>query len=515
MIKLEPTNEQYTAIQAAQTGKSLAIKAFAGAAKTSTCIMIADALPHPSLYVAFNKAIADEAGSKFPSWVTCSTMHSLAWKAIVKNMKSGYAKKLQGFFDFKDVDAIMATMNLGFSRERELDIKLTVIDVIKSFCQSDTKSLFSFLSEYTKGKEPARYDYVTAIALAYWENLIDESNPTKITHDVYLKLFQISMPVLSFKTIYLDEAQDSNPVTLDIVLSQKLYGSQVILVGDEYQAIYEWRGAVNAMEGLGNSCTEMYLTESFRFTQEIADMASKLTAIVGNTREIIGRAAPATVIDGYVTLSSGAHFIASKAIIVRNNSTLLSELLKAETEGKKVFVLADLKELWSKMYHINALHFGTEIKYPDKELSQYKTEAELKEASESMPELKRLVSLTIQLGTGGLYKNIERIKSVIVLDKDRADYTLTTCHKSKGLEWEEVTLCEDLLTIPEGVTKEEVLFDNQTINLIYVGLTRAKYKVNLPESIKEVIENWKYYHSEYVGKVAFTKDKIKWNEKAV
>lgn len=504
MINLEPTSEQSQLITAAQKGSSLCVKAYAGAAKTSSCVMIADKLQHASLYVAFNKSIADEAASKFPPWVTCSTMHSLAWKAIIKNMKSSYARKLQGFYDFKDVESIMSAMHLGFTRERELDIKLTVIEVIKLFCQSDKKSLFTFLTEYTKGKEAARYDYVTAIALAYWENLISESNPTKITHDVYLKMFQLQQPVLPYQTIYLDEAQDSNEVTLDIVLSQKQYGSQIILVGDEYQAIYEWRGAVNAMANLGKDCKDMFLTESFRFTQEIADMATKLTAIVGNTREIIGRAS-------YAQYNPGT---ATKAIIVRNNSTLLAQLLHAADNNQKVFVLADLKELWGKMYHINSLHFGTEIKYPDKELKQYKTEEELKEASESMPELKRLIALTMQMSTGGLYKNIEKVKGCITLDKDRADYTVTTCHKSKGLEWSEVTLCDDLLTISDTQTKEEALFDNQTINLIYVGLTRAKYKVNLPESIEEVIYNWKTYHSKYVGHVAFTKDAIKWNEKA-
>jgi hypothetical protein len=38
---------------------------------------------------------------------------------------------------------------------------------------------------------------------------------------------------------------------------------QVIYVGDPYQQIYEWRGAVNAMEHI--RAPECALTESFRF----------------------------------------------------------------------------------------------------------------------------------------------------------------------------------------------------------------------------------------------------------
>uniref|UniRef100_UPI0013D42A21 UvrD-helicase domain-containing protein n=1 Tax=Klebsiella pneumoniae TaxID=573 RepID=UPI0013D42A21 len=67
----------------------------------------------------------------------------------------------------------------------------------------------------------------------------------KMTHDGYLKLFQLSKPDLSkqFGLIMVDEWQDTNEVTMDIVLEQD---ARLILVGDRHQSIYGFRGATNA-----------------------------------------------------------------------------------------------------------------------------------------------------------------------------------------------------------------------------------------------------------------------------
>ena len=80
-VKLVPTKEQEDIIFSASNGEDLVIKAFAGASKTSSLVMIANALHKKGksgLYLAFNKAIADDAKGKFPASVDCRTIHSLA-----------------------------------------------------------------------------------------------------------------------------------------------------------------------------------------------------------------------------------------------------------------------------------------------------------------------------------------------------------------------------------------------------------------------------------------------------
>ena len=476
MSKLTPTSEQQLIIDTALTGVDIKIEARAGAAKSSTCMMVAEQLVKPSIYIAFNKAIAEEAATKFPGHVTCRTMHSIAYREIVTPKMR---KKLQGFFNAGDVRKLPRYNRL--QPEEAEDIVYSTIAIITNFCRSDSFDLPDFVSN-TEVEEGVIIDI--ELILAYWEELKNEDSPTKITHDVYLKLYQLSKPVLQYRVIYIDEYQDTNPVVADIFMRQK---GQKIAVGDTYQSIYEWRGAINALAYLPDTFTTLYLTESFRFTQGIADMATRLLNIVGNDRPVIGRGD----IDKYNPDK------ASKAVIVRNNSSLLEILLTASDNGEKVYVLTNLKELWGKLYHIQAILGGYAPKFPDKELTQYKDRSELLEAANYQAELNKLINLTMQLSRGGLSTNINNIKNIIVSEENNASFALTTGHKSKGLEWDKVTLYHDLLPREldeegneielDDITFMEKLKQGQCLELLYVALTRARYEVVLPMKLKGIL----------------------------
>ena len=70
-MSFTPTQEQLDIIAAAtDTSDNLIISALAGAAKTSTLELIANALPDVNIItLAFNKAIAEEMKSRLPSIV--------------------------------------------------------------------------------------------------------------------------------------------------------------------------------------------------------------------------------------------------------------------------------------------------------------------------------------------------------------------------------------------------------------------------------------------------------------
>jgi len=69
-----------------------------------------------------------------------------------------------------------------------------------------------------------------------------------VSHAVYLKLCSLSPPVLPVDVVMIDEAQDLNPCMLEIVEKQIQSGKQIILVGDTYQHIHDFTGAVDAMQ---------------------------------------------------------------------------------------------------------------------------------------------------------------------------------------------------------------------------------------------------------------------------
>jgi hypothetical protein len=470
---MKPTQEQQAIITSALQRQNLAITAFAGAAKTTTCSMIAKEVTRPSLYIAFNKSIATEASEKFPIHVDCKTLHSLAYADIITPNKM--FKKVSGFVDTKEVIALLDKQLELYTDVEVLEIVYQVIDVIKYFCQSADFSLEEFsdvyLSEKFNSEDRAFY---RSLVVQVWSAMTSKSSSLKMTHDVYLKLFQLSKPTLDqYEVIYLDEAQDSNPVSLDIFYRQT--HAQLVMVGDPYQSIYEWRGAVNAFDSVPASFIRKELTESFRFTQEIADLASKLTYIAGNDTKIKGLASTREIV--------------SKAVICRTNASILQHLLSAVQNKNKVFVLADLQDLWSKMYHISALVGGAKPRYPNKSLVGFHSFDELKREAEHSAELRKLLNLSSILASGkGTHANIVSIKEVIVEDVSEADFTISTCHKSKGLEWDFVKLDDDMLDLEEEERPlVEVLKDGQTLNLIYVAVTRAKYGISIPASVHEVL----------------------------
>ncbi|GLZ40619.1 hypothetical protein [Actinokineospora sp. NBRC 105648] len=62
---MNPTVEQEAAREVFAAGHDLALVAGAGTGKTSTLVQMAATTRKRGLYIAFNKVIADEAGTRF------------------------------------------------------------------------------------------------------------------------------------------------------------------------------------------------------------------------------------------------------------------------------------------------------------------------------------------------------------------------------------------------------------------------------------------------------------------
>lgn len=470
--KLIPLPEQQAIIEAAKTGKNLVISAKAGSGKSSVCIMVAETLANHSLMVCFNKSIAEENSRKFPKTTQCSTIHSLAWKAIVKNSNSALGKRLKGNFNLFDIP-----VTPKLPKEDVMQYRKDIRKLVESFCQSDSFNIRDFLTDELAAPASAlmfknlKLSVVGKDAADFWD-FLQTSQTSPISHDFYLKLFQLSKPILGFDTIYGDEFQDQNKVVIDILLRQPC---QIIAVGDKFQQLYAWKGAVNAMNALENF-TPLTLSTSFRFTQDIADKANLLLTSAGEKVKIIGA-------------GKGGELV-SRCFIVRSNASMIELLIQAEARGDKVKIFCDLKELWGKLYHLEALKFDKELKFPDKELSVYKTYKEVLAAAKTDPELSKYVSI-LNLLKKSVYATGQDISSILVAQGET--YTVCTAHKSKGLEFDHVVLSEDLIALRrkengDMETVGEFLSRDDNLNLVYVALTRAKTRVDLPLLLQEWLE---------------------------
>ena len=89
-MSFKATEEQVKAVELTNEYRTLKLSALAGAAKTSTCTLVAEANPVQSLYLAFNKTMADDAKGRFPDHVEVRTTHSLAYRVFGRK----YAHKL-------------------------------------------------------------------------------------------------------------------------------------------------------------------------------------------------------------------------------------------------------------------------------------------------------------------------------------------------------------------------------------------------------------------------------------
>ncbi|EIR4881561.1 hypothetical protein LW377_004528, partial [Salmonella enterica] len=100
------------------------------------------------------------------------------------------------------------------------------------------------------------------------------------------------------KTTTLRRFAEQNPderMTSAIVLSQRC---RVVLVGDRHQQIYRFRGADNAMDTPQlEHADRLWLTNSFRFGPEVANVANRLLALKGETHKVIGKGPQDRVVD--------------------------------------------------------------------------------------------------------------------------------------------------------------------------------------------------------------------------
>lgn len=470
---MNPTIEQQTIIDLAKTGNNIAIQATAGAAKTTTCMLIAEELDKPSLYVAYNKSIAEEAGTKFPSHVDCRTMHSIAYRAIVSPSK-GYKRKNSFFFDRRDVLNVCKELATVESKLRNVFIN-KVIETVSNYCTSEFNSIELYMLSFEKKPE----NFIKNMVVTFWEAVIDETNDVKMTPNVYLKLFQLYKPILDYKVIYFDEFQDASPVILDIILKQDC---QKIVVGDMNQAIYGFNNCVNGFKVLDESYTHLNLSQSFRFNSKIADIANKLVSKYNK---------PDFEIKGLNTSSE----IKSRAVLARTNLDIFSVLMENVNLGKKTYVVGGLKDMFTLLYSANTLKFnGAREKIYDKFIQTYKTWDEFVKDREDVAEIKKILNILETYPQ--VHQTITAIKSILVDDMDDADVIVATGHKAKGLEFDEVTVLpgyvreKDLDLLYSGeISLKELLEEDQKGNLMFVALTRAKVKVNLSEEIYTIL-NW-------------------------
>lgn len=467
---MTPTPEQESIIEAAKsTSDSIIIEALAGAAKTTTLEMICRALPvQPILCLAFNKRIAEEMKSRLPSHVTVQTMNACGhriWAAACARRLVVNSRKSYELLKAK-VDALPRSQKSEAYDSFSETLKAIGRAKVSGYVPHGKYPHIKRLTEEQPNDEAddIRWDLVDdvlteSIRLAY-EGQIDFDD-------------QIYMPTLfggtfpRFPLVMVDEAQDLS--ALNHAMLAKLVNGRLIAVGDPYQSIYAFRGAVQSgMESLRSrhSMATRTLSTSFRCPKAIVEKARSRAPQMNYPDWAIEGAIHAPTEWNANSIPEGA------AIICRNNAPLYRLGFSLIRAGRGVSIVgADIGPGLVKV--LKKLGPGST---PQAEvfdlIDKWEAERERKAKSkESVADRSECLRVFAEHGNtlDGAVAYAEH------LFKSQGTIQLLSGHKAKGLEWNTVYHLDPWRIPSKWATRPEEL--EQERNVEYVITTRAKQEL--------------------------------------
>lgn len=466
-MKHAPTAEQQDIIDAFNSGRDIRVQAGAGSGKSSTLIMLAkEKIDDEGTYLAYNKAIQTEASGKFPFNTNCVTSHALAFRAVGVH----YKHRLNGpRLATKETSAI-----LGLSQTVQIGqhpplgpyvISRMVGDLVRRFTYSaDDEIELKHLSPVPGYSTPDMIELATIVVPAARRAWKDLSNPNGLlffSHDHYMKLWSLSKPKLPDEFLFLDEAQDTNEALRVVVQAQDHL--QRVSVGDDAQSIYGWRGASNALKVLPG--VELTLSQSFRFGEAIAIEANDWLEVID---------APIRL-TGFDQIESKVHNRLPDAgtVLCRTNGGVMGEAMQAMDEGHKVAVVGGGKQIADLAKACLDLQEHGSTIHP--ELLAFKSWSDVVEYTEERDgaDLKPMVDLVNRYTPQGVLYATNRL-----VDESKATRIVSTAHKAKGREWDDVRIGDDFHKSPDPETGS-VEIDRTEAMLCYVAITRAQRNVGI------------------------------------
>jgi len=486
---MELTKEQYDIIH---SNGDVKINAVAGSGKTTTLISYAKSRDPKSkiLYLALNNTVKTKALQKFAAAgindIKIETAHSLALENINKHRHFKITPNYKNY-DWCDILGI----NTG-DRMTDLIVANHVTKFLSYFCNSRALKIADLNYADTITEPTARllvtksYDLIekyTREALAK----MDKSE-IAITHDFYLKKFQLSQPLLPYDYVLFDEGQDASAVMLSLFLQQR---ATKIIVGDINQQIYGCRYA-NSLQQI--DFPEYNLSNSFRFNDEIALLANKILG----WKKYLNLPDPLHI----TGVRNNTDIIETKATIGRTN---LGVLLSAISQWKQdklrtLYFEGNINKYTfidegTSLYDVLALSNGRKGIIKDKLIAAMNSLADLKKyiRKTENPGLAMMVDIVKEFGND-LPTLIDELRANQSSVKEDADMIFGTVHRCKWMEYDSVTLLNDFITekklkksiVQSGLDEMTETVKNyitEEINILYVAATRAKNKLIIPPEI--------------------------------
>jgi len=511
------TAEQLAAINWLDSSGNLILEAVAGSGKTFTIIEMCAAIvlkrialnESPRKIIAlmsFNSKVRDELRARILSrslsqWVDVNTVHGFGFSAF----KSRFGPRKPNSYKLSDIiDPILKSLKLNWSFSKPVAQTVSIA--------KDSGMGLTFPSNSIEWKRIIEYHDISwdenKLPLSSFINICSDTfdrsakDTDKIDFsDMIWFPLKYDLPFPQYDFVFIDEAQDTNATRREVARrmgnfneqelrnSDKPIGqrklSRLIAVGDRHQAIYGFTGADNdALDLIKESfqCQELPLSVCFRCDKAIINHARKLVTHI-KPHDNAG--------DGAVTTLEEETFekqlfdkqlpnLNTSVILCRKNAPLVSlafRLLNAQIpcriEGKDI--------------GLELIRLCKKLKPTDKQSLDKALRKHLDEQAQKLPPYKydvlcdkvSAVTTVLQLpsvkSVNELYSSIETLFS----DYDPTlppKLTLSSVHKSKGLEWPTVYLLGRNAYMPSKFATQPWMEEQET-NLIYVAITRAMHNL--------------------------------------
>lgn len=463
------------------------INAVAGSGKTSTLIAFAAEQEKRKkiLYLAFNRTAKEDAAIRFAAeglhQVQTETLHSLAFRSLNVGAKWEVCNK---GYHVDEVARMISFRGKRSTAEEKYFLAYHVLQCLQHFCQHNSAS-------------PNGAEYACSIADGHVQRLVEphmnwiekqvaylyssmQNGKIPITHEFYLKQFQLQKNPLHAHLILLDEAQDASPVMLDMIQQQKC---TCLLVGDTHQQIYSWRYAVNALEQVDFPL--FHLSRSYRLPPNIAKLAANTLALKK----------PVSIIGCGNSQQQKTH-----VVLGRTNQALLLYALEwvLHHPKEKLFMEGPLQSYLQSedgisLYDVWNVLYGKKqyIRHPI--LQQLHSEDQLNAFihTTGAVQLQMMVQVAkhYRRDLPFVLKQLQKA-SVTSQEKYKASISLSTVHRAKGMEFDIVELLSDFMTPEKWIQAwqnrksiQDTIKLEEELNLLYVAITRTKNQLIIPDSL--------------------------------
>lgn len=477
------------------TGNAV-INAKAGSGKTTTLVEAMKLIPSKEkvLFVAFNKAIEQELTKRLEGYdnVDVRTYHGLAFAMLKQSLgKKGnirvteykYTAYINGNIHALVPNAYMLTPD--DLRTVKNNIKL-IVDFARFNLAQSLSEINDICTKY--GIKPLLNEREAAIETLEWgKNHISDIDFTDM---IWLCIERdIKTRIYKYDYIFIDEAQDSSIVQQALIKKCYKRGSRFIAIGDDFQCI-------NAFAGADQDAFKKMQKEPNTKILDLPITYRCPKTVVNYVRNTVGVEIEAydKAIDGEIRFDVNPYAPKDNDMVLcRNTAQLVKLYMKYNRINKKSYLKGrNIGETFKTLLIQNEQKYlsrdmMTDGVFPrlyehlfaliDKEMTltgmDYEDVVNLRHIMDFVDTIKALEALS----EGLVWKEdlINKIDTIFT-DADKDGVCLSTIHKAKGLEADNVfILCPSLMPSKHAKQTWEKIAEE---NLMYVAMTRAKKTLN-------------------------------------